>query len=265
MTTIAGGSTLTQSLYQTLFDRLNTDGDDALTIGEIGSGGGSKLDFESVLKALDADVDGRVTRAEMSASSAVGGETLSALLQTQTTGQAEKIDAEILADLFVRADGDGDGALNASEMQAERDLRRAANLDAGHISGPMFVARDTDGDGLLTPDEIGVARLVDLPLTAIRFHDELPQEEQARMAAAFERMGLPTPATLSAEEKKARLDQMAADRAERASGVAGTVKFLSREIDGLRETALQDFATREMSQTLADRLLRQIAGNGART
>jgi hypothetical protein len=67
--------------------------------------------------------------------------------------------------------------------------------------------------------------------------------------------------TYTAEEKQAIRDQMAADMAERASGPEGTIKFLDREITGLREQAAGDFAKLEISKTLSSRLLAQILGH----
>ena len=261
MTTIAGASpTLTQHLYQRLFDRLNTDGNDVLSIEEVGAAAAGNVDSASVFNALDADGDGRVMRVEMTPSDAFAAGTLNALIGAQTETSEAATDEEIIADLFARADLDGDGALSAGEMKAEGDLRRAANLDAGHTRGPVFMARDADGDGLLRADEIGVARLMrlDLPLSALRFHDEMPDEVQQRMAEVREQMGQPPLPVLTAEEKQQRRDQWAADRAERESGPEGTIRFLARDIDALREKAMADFDAGDLSQALANRLLQRI-------
>jgi Ca2+-binding EF-hand superfamily protein len=262
MTTITGASpSLTQHLYQRLFDRLNTDGDDALSIAEVGVAEAGNVDSAKVFNALDADGDGRVMRAEMIPSDAFAAETLNALIGTQTETSEPATNEEILADLFARADLDGDGALSAEEMKAEGDLRRAANLDAGYAAGPVFMARDADGDGLLRADEIGVTRLAaisSLPLDSIRFHDEMPEDIQRRIAEIRELIGLPPSPVLTAEEKQQQRDQWAADRAERASGPEGTMRFLARDVDGLREKALADLDAADMSQALTARLLQRI-------
>lgn len=264
MTSISATGTLTQQLYRQLFDRLNTDGDEALSVGEIGAAGGRSNDeLSSVFKILDADGDGRVMRAEMTPSSAFRADTLASLISAQGDDAPAPTDAEILADLFALADLDGDGALNTAEMKAEGDLRRAASLDAGYMAGPVFMSRDEDGDGLLTQDEIGVARAIktlDLPLTAVRFHDELPQADRERLTQVRERMGLPPLPTLTDDEKAAQRQQWAADRAERASGPEGTLTFLSREIDELRTKAADAFDSAGLSDSLSARLLQQILG-----
>jgi len=269
MTSINATGTLTQQLYRQLFDRLNTDGDDALSVGEIAAAGGSSRDeLASVFKTLDADSDGRVMRAEMTPSGSFGADALASLIDLQAADGKAETDEEILADLFARADVDGDGALSEAEMKAEGDLRRAASLDAGYMAGPVLMSRDKDGDGLLTQDEIGVARAIKTlgtPLTAIRFHDELPEADRAAMDKVRERMGLPPAATLTDEEKAAERTQWAADAAERASGPEGTLTFLSRQIEGLRTQAAEGFETTGLSDTLTARLLQQILGEAWKT
>lgn len=258
MTSIGASGTLTQQLYTRLFDRLNTDGDDALTVGEFDA---ANRDSANVFKRLDVDGDGRVLRAEMTPSGSFGPDALASLINLQATDGEAKTDEEILADLFARADLDGDGALSASEMRAEGDLRRAANLDAGRIAGPIFVAMDRNRDGLMTQDEIGVGRQVGaplIPLTEVRFHDELPEAERARMEQFRERMGLPPAEVLTDEQKAARREQWAADRAERASGPDGSWSFLNREIEGLRTQAAEAFDKAGLSDILSARLLQQI-------
>jgi len=267
MTTIAGvGPNLTQQLYQRLFDRLNTDGDDALSVAEVGSVQAGNVDPASVFNSLDADGDGRVMRAEMVPSAAFAAETLDALIGTQTEASGTAKDEEILADLFARADLDRDGALSADELKAEGDIRRAANLDAGYISGPVFAPRDKNGDGLLTSDEIGVGHMIPMRDTApaIIFHDELPEEDQRRMADFRERLGLPPLPILTAEEKQQQRDQNAADWAERRSGPEGSVKFLARDIDAQREKVRADFSATDLSKALTARLLQRIADGWTR-
>lgn len=264
MTAITGAnSTLTQQLYHRLFDRLNTDGDDALSVEEIGAATADENNSKSLFNTLDADGDGRVMRAEMTPSASFGSATLAALIKSQAADGTEKADAEIIADLFDRADldGDGDGALSADEMKAEHDLRRAANLDAGYIAGPVFMGIDKSGDGLLTQDEVGVARQIGmaaLPASAIRFMDEMPAEDQQRFQAIREQMGLPPLEPLTEDQKTAQRAQWAADQAERQAGPEGTWSFLSREIEGLRTSAATDFAADELSDSLSRRLLQQI-------
>lgn len=252
MTTIGGGA-LTQQLYGKLFDRLDVDANLGLTRDEFKAADSGRSDeaFAAAFEKLDADQDGKISRAEMSA-----GPTLSlgtdALL---TTSGADNPVAELIA----RADTDGDGKLSASENEAEAALRRAANLDSGYIGGPIFMLRDRDGDGLYAADEISAARPLPSKGLTVVFPDELPEE----LRAALRDLDGAAPSsakTYTAEEKQAIRDQMAADAAERTSGPEGTLKFLGREITGLRERAAGDFAKLEIGKTLSSRLLAQILG-----
>lgn len=263
MTAIGSSSTtLNQQLYMRLFDRLNTDKDDALTVGEIGAIGDEKFDSASVFKLLDADADGRVTRQEMTPPASLGADSLAALIAAQTQGPEAETDEDVVAALFERADLDGDGALSASEMKAETDLRRAGNLDAGYAAGPVVMALDRNDDGLLTKDEVQVARPIPLPADAVRFFDELPENVQQGLTQMRDLMGLPKVEIMNPEEKQAARDRWAADAAERASGPDGTRKFLEREIEGLRTYARADFDTAAMTNDLSRRLLQQVLGDG---
>jgi Ca2+-binding EF-hand superfamily protein len=263
MTAIASNGTLTQQLYQRLFDRLNTDADDALSFDEMNASGAAGSKTEAVFKALDTDGDGRVVRAEMTPSSTFGADTLNAMLSAQTD-QAPKTNEEIVADMFARADTDGDGALNADEMSAEAAIRKAAGLDAGYSPDTMFMSKDRDGDGLVRQDEVLAIRRLHIPASAIKLAEEAPPELVARMREAerayADRGGQVSPPieSLTLEERQARLDQFKADLAERASGPAGTTRYLGREIDGLRDKASADLDQAPITDSLASRLMQRI-------
>jgi Ca2+-binding EF-hand superfamily protein len=269
MTAIGGGA-LTQQLYGKLFDRLDVDSTQGLSLDELRAGDPKRPDdaFSKIFSGLDTDQDGNISRAEMSAAPALSMGA-GALLATST---AEDTSETVVGDLFQRADADGDGKLSDEEMGAEAALRRAANLDSGYQSGPVFIARDADGDGLRAPGEMTALRALSLPAGALqrRFFDELSPEEQAQWSVASRRSDASGPARgappiqppkvyTDAEKQKIR-DQMAADGAERRSGPTGTIKYLDREIGGLRDTATADFASAPMTQTLSSRLLAQILG-----
>jgi Ca2+-binding EF-hand superfamily protein len=263
MTAIASNGTLTQQLYQRLFDRLNTDADDALSFDEMNASGAAGSKTEAVFKALDTDGDGRVVRAEMTPSSTFGADTLNAMLSAQTD-QAPKTNEEIVADMFARADTDGDGALNADEMSAEAAIRKAAGLDAGYSPDTMFMSKDRDGDGLVRQDEVLAIRRLHIPASAIKLAEETPPELVARMREAerayADRGGQVSPPieSLTLEERQARLDQFKADLAERDSGPAGTTRYLGREIDGLRDKASADLDQAPITDSLASRLMQRI-------
>lgn len=157
-TVSATGSTLIQQLYEKLFQRLNTDGDEALTIEEMAGAGPDAALVSRAFKGLDADGDGRVTRPEMTPGDAFGHEVLAAMIQAQE-GSEETADTDFLSALFARADLDGDGKLSEAERKAEADLRRAAVLDTGEFPKQVMIGIDADGDGLIAPEEAGVATL----------------------------------------------------------------------------------------------------------
>lgn len=258
MTSISTGGGLTQQLYMRLFDRLDADKDDVLSAKEVEAAGSGSGNSVNLINKLDANGDGKVSRAEMLPTRTFGIETMGSLIAAQSKDDRTKISTEIIADLFKRADLDGDGALSVDEMKAENDLRRAANIDAGFASDTILMPRDKNGDGLLTKDEIGVGQRLRIPLKII-FFDEMPADMQKETLAHHERMGLPPPQPLSEADKAARRAQVEADWAERNSGPAGTMKFLGREIESLREKAAAAYGTgAQLSDSLSQRLIHQI-------
>lgn len=266
MTAITSGGTLTQQLYQRLFDRLNTNADDAVSFDEMSAAGTSSSKADAAFEALDANGDGRVVRAEMTPSSTFGADTLNAMLSAQT-GQAPQTQEEIIKALFARADADGDGALSGDEMKAEAAIKQAAALDAGYSPDVTYLKVAGDSDGLLQRDEIMVARRLHIPVSAIRSIDELPAGIADRLRDATRAYGegraaggqvSPPSEPLPPEERQARLDQMRADLIERDSGPAGTTRYLSRELGGLRDQARADLDQTPMTNSLVSRLMQQI-------
>lgn len=262
MTTVSGaGSTLTQQLYQKLFDRLNVNGDDAVSLDEMGAVNAPGADASKVFAALDADGDGRIVKAEMTPSDAFGAETLGALIDAQTDPESSSGEA-FLADWFARTDTDGDGLLTLAERQAEADLRRAAIYDAGYTpTGQiLFASNGQEGDGF-SLDQLKLMDLkpLKIELSDLRFAPDLPPERLEQFNAVRERMNLPPLAgPLTEEERQSRLEQLEADRAERASGPEGTRRFLSRELDGLRAGEGAHIAETALSDAMAARMFRQI-------
>jgi len=258
MTTIAGGASLTQQLYGGLFERLNTDADDAVSFAELGAVGGiSARDAEAAFKALDADGDGRVVRSEMAPADRFALDTINAMLIAQAGATSEN-DRKVVADLFARADLDGDGALSADEMDAERALRRAASLDAGYNPDHIFLAKDADGDGLLRSDEVEVGRLARLQPGAAQFSEDMITPATWRPLRTGEGGQMAPIAPRSPEDRQKLLDQLAADQVERASGPAGTYRYLTRELGEMRAAAGADFAAAPMTDALAARLMQQV-------
>jgi Ca2+-binding EF-hand superfamily protein len=256
MTTIsAAGSTLTQQLYQKLFDRLNTDGDDALTLDEISAVDAGNTKVSKAFETFDADADGRVTRAEMTPADTFGADTLNALIQAQS-GSESISDQEYLADWFAQTDTDSDGLVSRSEREAAADLRRAAAYDAGYMSDRVVMARlGSDRDQPLSIDDFVAGRMRTLQPTHV---SSLSPERQAEIRQLMESLRSdPIQAPPADDEPLASPEQIAADRAERASGPAGTASFLSREIEGLRAAEAARIAAAPMSDALAARLFQQ--------
>lgn len=256
MTSIASGG-LTQQLYQRLFDHLDVDKSDGLSLDELKTAGPDSQDYASTFKALDADTDGKISRAEMTGSSVpLSNDTLSALVEAQAAsgsptalkaskatlplldGARSEQETQDIAALFARADVDGDGKLSDSEWEAEKALRRASNLDAGAISGPVFIAVDADSDGSTGVDEVRAARPIPLSL----------------VASAMEG---PPPVAVTAEGTKTP-EQPQIDLAQRASDGDGAYKIPDSQIAAYRSAAQADFGAMAMSETLSARLISQI-------
>lgn len=256
MTTIsAAGSTLMQQLYQKLFDRLNTDGDDALTLDEVSAVDAGNAKVSKAFETFDADADGRVTRAEMTPAATFGADTLNALIQAQS-GSESISDQEYLADWFARTDTDGDGLVSKSEREASADLRRAAAYDAGYATDRVLMTRrGVDTDQPLSVDDFLVGRLRALnPAQVSEVPPELKAEIERMLDSSREDTGAPSPETAPARPSR---EQITADLAERASGPDGSVTFLSREIGDLRTAEAARIAAAPMSDALAARLFRQ--------
>ncbi|ADG12254.1 hypothetical protein B7G68_19590 [Caulobacter segnis] len=269
MTSIASGG-LTQQLYHRVFDHLDADKSDGLSLDELKSVGGEKRDYASAFKTLDADADGKISRAEMTGSSvALSNDTLSALVEAQTEptprtalpankatlglldGARSEQETQDISALFARADVDGDGELSDAEWSAEKAMRRASNLDSGTISGAIFIAVDADGDGLTSTDEVRAARATPLPLSAVASAPPIDVIDIDPSIAS-------DAANAPGDAAQQSAEQVQADWAERTSGGEGTYKILDRELAAYRSAAQIDFSGVTMTDTLSTRLISQI-------
>jgi Ca2+-binding EF-hand superfamily protein len=246
MTTIsAAGSTLTQQLYQKLFDRLNTDGDDALTVDEISAVDAGNAKVSKAFETFDADADGRVTRAEMTPADTFGADTLNALIQAQS-GSEPISDQEYIADWFAQTDTDGDGLVSKPELEASKDLRRALTYETGYLPDRvMMVKFGLDADQPLSIDDFSVGRA--MTISAEKLSDP----------TFWERVEIKGPTGATEAEVDAARQQLISDLTERASGPAGTISLLSREREGLRASEAARIAATPMSDALAARLFQQ--------
>ena len=98
---------------------------------------------------------------------------------------------------------------------------------------------------------------LDMPLASDKVAPRDPVFISIQESGALFLAGRPTSLDTLSRDLGARF---AADQAERESGPAGTIKYLTRYIGGLRDKAAADFAASPMTQTLSSRLLAQILG-----
>lgn len=282
MTSIAGNG-LTQQLYQRLFDHLDVDKSQGISLGELKAVGGDSQDYASAFKALDADGDGQVARTEMTGSAvAYSDDTLSALLEAQAgsasktilpvnkglagllDGERSEQETQDLNALFARADVDKDGKLSDTEWEAEKALRRASTLDSGVMSGPVFIAMDVDGDGMTSAQEVRAGQLQSKPLTPSFFDEQSAETQQAWLESyahintSASEPGSAAPPILTSEEKAQIRNQVQADWAQRSSAGEGAYRYLDREIDAYRSAARADFSSLALSDTLVSRLMKQL-------
>lgn len=262
MTALPGiGSTLTRQLYQKLFDRLNVDGDDAVSLAEMTGVGLDNANVSRVFETLDADRNGRISKAEMTPSDAFGAETLSALIGAQT-GPGALSDEEYIADWFAKTDTNDDGRVSKDERQAAADLRRAATYDAGYLATRgVMVLPGTNADDPLTLDQFQTITVkpLSLDISKVRFAEDAPPEVLERINRVRAHSDLP-PLTgpLTDEERQRRLDQLQADIDERSSAPDGAHSFLSRELSGMREQEAVRIAGSNLSSSLAAQLLQRV-------
>ena len=254
------GSTLTQQLYQKLFDRLNLNGDDAVSLEEMSGLGAGKADVPKVFSTLDADGDGRLTKAEMTPSDAFGAETLAALINAQTGPEALS-DEEYLADWFAKTDTDGDGLVSKDERQAAADLRRAATYDAGYLATRgVMVIPGANAEDPLTLDQLQAmtVKSLNFDISKLRFAEDAPPEVLERINKVRAHSDLPPLGPLTDEERQRRLDQLQADIDERNAAPDGARGFLSRELGGVRAEEAARIAETDMSSALAAQLLQRV-------
>ena len=94
-------------------------------------------------------------------------------------------DAAAIAEMFARADVDGDGVLSAEEWEAERTLNKSRFIDSGELPDVAFIARRGRDDGSaeagegLRPEDFLVGRKVELETVPA---SELPDDWSERFA-----------------------------------------------------------------------------------
>lgn len=109
--------------------------------------------LDGMFAAMDADGDGRITRAEAQAHGRFGLDPAAApvdaaAFEAAVTAQMARMAVARAQALFAELDADKDGLLDAAELQT-RDMGRRAR---------MFDRLDADGDGVVTRAEADEAR-----------------------------------------------------------------------------------------------------------
>ena len=117
------------------FEELDADANGSVTLTEIETALTARA--EAQFAERDTDGDGALSADEMMAGA--------------NAERAERM-AERIARHIERADENGDGLLQQSELQAQADNRRGGNFDR------MFDRLDADEDGVLTAEEFAEAR-----------------------------------------------------------------------------------------------------------
>ena len=251
MTTIDTSALSAQAVWTRFIDRADVNGDGNLDREEM-EAIDPKADFDKIIAEHDANGDGVLNSDELP-KGAFSPMLFEQLLNAQeyrdaTPDTRATDDAKAVAQLFERADLDGDGVLSQEEWDAERALGMSRFADGGEPADVSFLVRrdvwnKVTGEGAdgekpagLRPEDILVGRRMALtPMSA----DELPDDwdaQIARLAAASENLPADQrpqleqidPAVARAE-MKAKVDQMPMSAA-----------FMTRLIMSLSESALAE-------------------------
>lgn len=159
----SGSSALLQQMRERMMSRIDADGDGAITQAEFTSGrpqGASEADAAERFAAIDADGDGSLTETEISSHfQQLAPRTQGALLMAQGMrcegGGGERPNP--VAALMSKVDGDGDGSISKSELEAALASVATDDTDDAAAAEALFAALDSDGDGAVSEDEVAQA------------------------------------------------------------------------------------------------------------
>ena len=105
---------------------------------------------------LDADDDGNITRAELSAKlderfSRMDSNGDGQITETEMDSARERLRDEV----FTRLDANGDGSVSRAEMEAAAAMRTAGRKGrSNHLRAAILSRMDTNGDGAITKTEL---------------------------------------------------------------------------------------------------------------
>ena len=198
MTSIDTSALSAQAVWTRFIAQADTNGDGDLDKDELAAID-PKSNFEDIMKARDADGDGVLSTEELpkgAFSPMLFEQLLNAQEYRDATPEARAEDnAKAVAQLFARADIDGDGALSRDEWDAERAFNMSCYADGGEAGDVSFLvsrqawdrqsAAGEDGEQVagLRPEDIMVGRRMALTPVA---GDELPDGWAERIEKLIE-------------------------------------------------------------------------------
>jgi len=268
MTSISSSALTSQSVWNRFIAGADRDGDGSIS-GEELAALAPEDKGKKAMTRYDANGDGLLSRDELP-EGAFSPTMYSQLLTAQEYRDADPEtrradDAEAIADMFARADVDGDGVLSAEEWDAERTLNMSRFIDGGELPDIVIIARPRSENGLTTvgtsggdgtepaprglrPEDFLVGRKVDLEAVPI---EDLP-EDWAEQMAEIKRLTEQAPEDEPPQMAVLDPETMRADMIARIEAMPMSATFMTRLIMSLSEGAGAWSEAPESYRILAD-------------
>jgi len=252
-----GGVLSAQSIWNRFITGLDRDKDGQLSVEELAAMSSSDK-AEKAMSANDANGDGRLGADELpkgAFSPVVAGALLNAQEYHNASPDERRADDKAaIAEMFARADIDGNGVLSQSEWDVERALSMSRFLDSGESPDIAFIARNQTLNGLskidvpgsdttggetapppegLRPEDFVVGRKLNLEAVPIK---DLPDDLSARL----EEMQKVIDAGIPGDSQPPPVldhETMRADMMAKIESTPMDASFLTRLIMSLGETA----------------------------
>ena len=247
MTSIDTSALSAQAVWTRFIAQADTNGDGDLDRDELAAID-PKADFEDIIKAHDADGDGILSTDELpkgAFSPMLFEQLLNAQEYRDATPEARAADnAKAVAQLFARADIDGDGVLSRDEWDAERALNMSRYADGGEAADVSFLVSRQVWEGLssagedgeqvagLRPEDIMVGRR--MALTPIA-GDGLPDGFKERIDELI-RASAALPEDQRPEVKAFDPEAMRAEMKVRVDEIPMSAAFMTRLLISLSES-----------------------------